>query len=67
MESQNDLNESIRLTTIKIQEEHPELVKYINEIPRNFPFKAEKEVNNKALKAYLDSLNNILETYSKKH
>tara|TARA_R110001583_G_scaffold28963_1_gene102336 strand:+ start:776 stop:979 length:204 start_codon:yes stop_codon:yes gene_type:complete len=67
MESQNDLNNNIRLTTLKIQEEHPELVKYINEIPRNFPLKTEKEVNNKALKGYLDSLNNILETYSNKH
>ena len=67
MESQNDLNDKIRLTTLKIQEEHPELIKYINEIPRNFLFKTEKEVNNKALKGYLDSLNKILETYSKKH
>lgn len=66
MESQNDLNTNIRLTTLKIQEEHPELVKYINEIPRIF-FKDEKAVNNKALKGYLDSLNNILETYSEKH
>ncbi len=67
MESQNDLNENIRLTTIKIQEEHPELIKYINEIPRNFFFKNEKEVNKDALKGYLDSLNKILETYAKKH
>ncbi|AUC82021.1 hypothetical protein [Lacinutrix sp. Bg11-31] len=67
MESQNELNENIRLTTIKIQEEHPELIKYIDEIPRNFLLKTEKEVNNKALKDYLDSLNKILETYSKEH
>ena len=67
MESQKDLNENIRLTTLKIQEEHPELIKYINEMPRNFLFKTEKEVNNKALKGYLDSLNKILDTYSKEH
>jgi hemerythrin len=67
MESQNDLNDNIRLTTIKIEEEHPELIKYINEIPRNFLFTTEKDVNNKALKEYLDSLNKILETYSKKY
>lgn len=67
MESQNDLNDKIRLTTIKIQEEHPELIKYINEIPRSFQFKTEKEVNKKALKDYLDSLNQILETYVKEH
>ena len=67
MESQNYLNDKIRLTTIKIQEEHPELIKYINEIPRSFQFKTEKEVNKKALKDYLDSLNQILETYVKEH
>jgi len=67
MEFQNDLNDKIRLTTIKIQEEHPELIKYIKEIPSSFLFKTEKKVNNKALKGYLDSLNRILETYSKEH
>jgi hypothetical protein len=67
MKSQNDLNDNIRLTTLKIQEEHPELIKYLNEIPRNFPSNPEKEINNKELKAYLDSLNNLLETYAKKH
>lgn len=36
MESQIGLNYNIRLTTLKIQEEYPELIKYLNEIPRNF-------------------------------
>jgi hypothetical protein len=54
MESQNDLNDNIRLTTLKIQEEYPELIKYMNEIPRNFLSNVEKGVNNKALKDYLD-------------
>jgi len=67
MESQNDLNDNIRLTTLKIQEEYPELIKYLNEMPRNFLSKAEKGINNKELKGYLDSLNNLLETYAKKH
>ena len=67
MESQKELNDKIQLTIIKIQEEHPELIKDINEIPRSFLFKTEKKVNNEALKGYLDSLNKILETYSKEH
>ena len=67
MESQNDLNDNIRLTTLKIQEEYPELIKYMNEIPRNFLSNVGKGVNNKALKDYLDSLNAILETYAKEH
>jgi len=67
MESQNDLNENIRLTTLKIQEEYPELIKYMNEIPRNFLSSTEKGINNKELKDYLDSLNNLLETYAEEH
>ena len=67
MESQNDLNDNIRLTTLKIQEEYPELIKYMNEIPRSFLSSTEKGVNNKELKGYLDSLNNLLETYAKEH
>ena len=67
MESQNDLNDDIRLTTLKIQEDYPELIKYMNEIPRNFESNGEKGINNKELKGYLDSLNNLLETYAKKH
>ena len=67
MESQNDLNDNIRLTTLKIQEEYPELIKYMNEIPRSFLSSTEKGVNNKELKGYLDSLNNLLETYAEEH
>ena len=65
MESQNDLNAKIRLTTIKIQEEHPELIKYLNEIPEKSFFISDEEVSSIALKAYLDSLNEILNNYSK--
>ena len=68
METQNELNDKIRLTTLKIQEENPELMKYINEIPRDSLISTkEEEVNNKALKDYLNSLNKILETYAKEH
>tara|TARA_R110001632_G_scaffold84909_3_gene186900 strand:- start:989 stop:1192 length:204 start_codon:yes stop_codon:yes gene_type:complete len=67
MQSNNDLNTNIRLTTLKIQEEYPELVKYLNEIPRNFLSNTDKGINNKELKGYLDSLNNLIETYAKEH
>lgn len=67
MQSQNDLNDNIRLTTLKIQEEYPELIKYMNEIPRSSLSSSEKGVNNKELKGYLDSLNNLLETYAEEH
>ena len=67
MESKNELNDNIRLTTLKIQEEFPELTKYMDEIPINFLSRTEKGVNNNELKSYLDSLNHLLETYSKEH
>jgi len=67
MQQQNDFNEKIFLTTLKIQEEFPELIKYMNEIPRNFQSNTKKGVSHKSLKDYLDSLNNLLETYAKEH
>jgi hypothetical protein len=67
MESQNDLNETIFLTTVKIQEEFPELTKYLGEIPENFQSNTGKGVNNQELKDYLESLNDLLETYAKEH
>ncbi len=52
---------------MKIQEDFPELIKYLDEIPRNSQSNTEKGVSHKALKDYLDSLNNLLETYAIKH
>ena len=67
MQNQDDLNKKIFLTTVKIQEEFPELIKYLNEIPRSFQSNTEKGISHKALKDYLDSLNDLLETYAKEH
>jgi hypothetical protein len=39
----------------------------MNEIPRKFLTNTKKGVNNKELKDYLDSLNDLLETYAKAH
>lgn len=67
MQHQDELSEKIFSTTVKIQEEFPELIKYLDEIPRNFQSNTEKGVSHKALKDYLDSLNDLLETYAKEH
>jgi hypothetical protein len=67
MKSKNDLNDNIRLITLKIQEEYPELIKYMNEIPVNFLSNSEKGITNNELKSYLDSLNNLIEKYAKEH
>ena len=67
MESTNELKDNIRLITLKIHNEYPELIKYMNEIPRNVPSRTEKGVDNNELKNYLNSLNDLLETYAKRH
>ena len=67
METQNNLNYNILLITLKIQKEYPELIKYMNEIPVNFLSNSEKGVTNNEIKGYLDTLNNLIETYAKEH
>ena len=64
---QDHLSENIFIATVKIQKDFPELVKYIDEIPSNLLLNNKKGVSHKALKDYLDSLNNLLETYAKQH
>ncbi|GAA3560714.1 hypothetical protein [Snuella lapsa] len=67
MESQKSLNDIIILRIIKIQEEFPELTKYLDEMPERFLSITGKGINNKELKDYLESLNDLLETYAKEH
>ncbi|MFN0728395.1 hypothetical protein [Polaribacter gochangensis] len=67
MEHQSSsLSKKIFLTTEKIQEEFPELMKYLDEIPINL-LNTEKGVSQKDLKDYLDSINDLLKTYAKDH
>jgi hypothetical protein len=66
MESKNDLNKHIRLTTLKIQDEYPELIKYFAEIPAFNASQMHDGIDALDLKNYLDSLNDIITTYGKK-
>lgn len=63
----NNINNTIRLTTIKIQEEFPELIKYITEIPENYTSFNHRGINTNDLEEYLDSLNKLIASYSKEH
>ena len=67
MKSKNDLNDFIYFTTLKIHREFPELVKYLDESPRESSLTADKAVNNKELKSYLELLNDLIDTYGKEH
>tara|TARA_B100000795_G_scaffold70531_1_gene49465 strand:+ start:27466 stop:27669 length:204 start_codon:yes stop_codon:yes gene_type:complete len=67
MKSQNDINKEIAITTIKIQKKFPELIKYLNEIPEQHSTKDHEGINTNDLEEYLDSLNDLLATYSKEY
>lgn len=67
MTTPEKLNEAIFLTTIRIQEEFPELVKYLEELPETIPSTNEQGVSIEDLEAYLESLNNLILTYAKEH
>jgi len=65
MEFQKKLNDAILSTTTLIRKDFPELVTFLNELPAPFPSGENKEISTKDLKNYLDSLNELLKTYSK--
>lgn len=65
MESNNDLYQDILETTEKIQDLYPDLDRYLVEMPEYHPAKAHEGVNNNDLRAYLDSLEALLKSYSK--
>ena len=65
MDSQKDLNQKILKTLTKIREEHPELTKYLTEMP--VVHSEKDEVNTRALKEYHDSLVKLLNSYADKH
>jgi hypothetical protein len=66
-ENQDELNKEISKITLKIRKEYPELIKYLDEIPVNFSFNLEDGVNKKEMQEYLNSLNNLISTYSQEH
>ncbi|CAM3483277.1 hypothetical protein AEQU2_02602 [Aequorivita lipolytica] len=65
MDSQNKLIDNIRLTTLEIHKEYPELVNDMTEVSKTFLSDTKDGTNKKELKTYLDSLNGIIETYKK--
>ena len=61
MENENEINAKIMEVTLKIQDEHPELVEFLNEMPVTVPNKNKPEINTKQLEDYYDSLVNMVE------
>lgn len=60
MKTEQELNAKIISLTLKIQEEHPELSKFLEEMPVTIPNDSNPEINKKILKEYIESLKNLL-------
>ena len=63
MESETELNAKIMAITMQIQNEFPELSKYLNEMPVTIPTEENPEINTKVLNNYYESLLRMLTTY----
>ena len=67
METEIDLNAKILKITMTIKDKHPELSKYIEEMPVTIPDETNPEITLKNLQAYYDSLNSMLSNYILEH
>lgn len=67
MEAEKELNAKILKVTMTIKEQHPELSKYIEEMPVTIPDEKHPEITLKILQAYYDSLNSIVDKYTAEH
>lgn len=63
METEATLNEKILNITAKIRNNHPELLKYVDEMTITLPDEKDPEVTLKLLRAHYNSLVNLLNEY----
>jgi hypothetical protein len=67
METEKDLNSKILKITMTINDQYPELSKYLEEMPVTIPVEKNPEITLNNLKAYYDSLHSMLSKYTVKH
>ncbi len=65
MKTVNEISTDIIKTTMEIQQNFPELSKYISEMPVTIPDVANPEINADNLKEYSESLNALVTKYAK--
>lgn len=65
MKTANAISNDIVKTTLRIQEDFPELSKYIGEMPVTISNVANPEITTDNLKDYSESLNELVTKYSK--
>lgn len=66
-EAEKELNSKILKITLKINDQYPELAKYLEEMPVTIPVDKKPEITLQNLNAYYESLNVLLNKYIKEH
>jgi len=64
---EKDLNSRILEITLTINNDYPELSKYIEEMPVTLPVEADKQITINHLKSYFESLVSLLARYKLEH
>lgn len=67
MKTETELNSMILKITMQIQEQYPELTKYLTEVPVKNSEPASDHIKVKELRDYYDSLCKIVTEYQKQH
>jgi hypothetical protein len=67
MEKEAEINAKIMKLTMVINENYPELSKYLNEMPITIPVDINPEINAKNLQKYHDNLLDIFRKYVAEH
>ena len=67
VETEKELNSNIMKITMRINDQYPELSKYIEEMQEIFSDESTPEITLKNLKIYYDSLNSMLNKYILEH
>ena len=66
-DAEKELNSKILRITLKINDQYPELSKYLEEMPVTIPVDKKPKITLKSLNAYYESLNVLLNKYIKEH
>ena len=67
METEKEINQKIMAITRQIQEKHPELISFLNEMPVTIPDESSPEITVKVLQEYYESLENLIKKHSRKN
>lgn len=65
MKTTYELNNEIIKVTMNIEKTYPELAKYISELPISTSDESDSVFDKEALKEYLDSLNNLIASFTR--